>query len=179
MTGPVRNRSQRPRTLVNTIKIQRDESPFRGPETVIAWGWKRGSRKRDRAGRREFFGISETFRPRFQVRTRVGRKVYAGRRAAIPQGLIVEVGIAAIESAIRDRAIVLPRFTTPIDPDSQLSLSDRARDSCLLFIYRSRCIFHAARANNRRANIRGPPVHVPPPNISQGNASPDPQAKFP
>lgn len=85
----------------------------------------------------------------------------------------------AIRSAIRQPFRLGSPRTDP--PDSQLSLSDRTRDSCLLFIYRSRCIFHAAPANNRRANIRPCYVGRPctgRPNISPGNASSGDHPKF-
>lgn len=51
------------------------------------------------------------------------------------------------------RTIASLRLTTPIDLTRNYC-SNHTRDSCLLFIYRLRCIFDAAWPNNRRANIR-------------------------
>lgn len=51
------------------------------------------------------------------------------------------------------RTIASLRLTTPIDLTRNYC-SNHTRDSCLLFIYRLRCIFDAARPNNRQANIR-------------------------
>lgn len=76
------------------------------------------------------------------------------------------------DGGVGRRTIASLRLTTPIDLTRNYC-SNHTRDSCLLFIYRLRCIFDAARPNNRQANIR----YNGRPNISPGNVVY--RAKFP